>query len=149
MSDYTRQEAAKLAAIMDCEKHVDRLRLKADIAKRKASLAKRQYEHANEELHELIRADVQQTMLPGMESEPMERAVPTWQDDPVSVVVDDKAIVEKLAEHNITSLGQLAAYTNADQSLTKVGLTEHQEAKLVEALQLYWSDEPNSPGGDA
>lgn len=142
MSDYTRQEAAKLQAIVNHESYIDKLQLRADISKREAALAKRQLDHAIAELRELIKSDASQQMLPGMETEYEPREVPTWKDTPISVVIGEKAIVEKLAEYNLTTLGQLATYTNADHPLTKVGLTELQEAKVIEALQIYWNSRP-------
>lgn len=142
MTDYTRAEAAKLDEIERLQAHIERLELRATQSKRKAALHKRELDEANEELHELIRSDVVQLSLPGMESGPIIRKMPTWADSPVSVAVVNKDIVAKLAEHGINNLGQLASYTRADYSLTQIGLTEHEEAKVVESLQVFWSEEP-------
>lgn len=143
-TEYTRQEAAKLQAILNQEKYVEQMKFRADMAKRKAQLAKRQYDEAVATLIDTIKADSSQMLLPGMEDDNEPQKLPTWQDTPIHVVVGDKAIVEKLAEYNIRDLGQLAAYTNAGHALTKVGLTEHQEAKVVEALRIYWESEPGA-----
>jgi hypothetical protein len=140
-TEYTRQEQAKLAAILSQEKYVELMKLRADMQKRKAALAKRQYEHAVATLMETIKSDSSQLLLPGMEDADPPR-IPSWEDTPVSVVVGDKACAEKLAEYNITTLGQLAAWTNAGEPLTKVGLTEQQEAKVQTCLEIYWNSEP-------
>ena len=141
-STYTRQEAAKLQAIMSHEKYVEQLQMRADIAKRKYQLARRQFDDAVAAMRELIKSDPAQQQLPGMEDDYQELRLPTWHETPIHVVIADKAIVEKLAECNINNMGQLAAYTNADQPLTKVGLSEQQEAKVIESLRIYWETEP-------
>ena len=143
-TDYTRQEQAKLQAIMTYETYVEQLQLRSDIAKRKSQLAKRQLENALAELRELIKSDPAQQRLPGMEEQYDAPKLPTWHETPISVVIADKSICEKLAEHNITNMGQLATYTNADQPLTKVGLSEQQEAKVIESLRIYWETEPGT-----
>lgn len=145
-TEYTRAEAAKLHAIEEHERFIDRLQLRSDIAKRVAAMSKRQLDHAVAELREIIKSDAGQQRLPGMETEYVPRQVPTWQDTPVSVVIGEKGIVSKLEEFNIKTLGQLAAYTNADQPLTRLGLTEMQEAKVIESLQIYWTSNPNEAG---
>lgn len=141
--EYTRQEAAKLHAIEEQERFIGRLQLRADMNKRIAAMSKRELDHAVAELREMIKTDASQQMLPGMETPYEARKIPTWEETPISVVIGEKSIVEKLAEFNITTLGQLAAYTNADQPLTKVGLTEMQEAKVIESLQIYWNSRPD------
>lgn len=143
-TEYTRQEQAKLQAIMTYEHYVEQLQMRADIAKRKASLAKRQLEDGLAQLRELIKSDPAQQRLPGMEEQYDTPSLPTWHETPISVVIADKAICEKLAEFNIHTIGQLSTYTNADQPLTKVGLSEQQEAKVIESLRIYWESEPGA-----
>ena len=123
-AEYTRQEAAHYEAIRQHERFVEQMAMRHEMLKRTATLAREQHKHAVARLHELIAEDPAQMTLPGMEGELMERtAIPGWRDTPVSVVVSDKSILEKLASHAIATIGQLGEYTNSDHSLTSLGLT--------------------------
>lgn len=115
-----------------------------DQLKRRSKELRDTINHADKQIRAAIHQTGGQQILDGMDDVQFPPTRPSWRDASLAVVIGDEAIIEKLEGAGLTNFGELADYTEQGGSLCKqVGLTEHQEHRVIEAMQVYWG-QPNA-----
>lgn len=128
-----------LEVIRAWEKYREGIEFELEQVKRRAKMLRADIEHADQQIRKAIKCDESQQLLDGMDDVgyPPDRA--SWRDAPLEVVVGKGAILDKLKAKSLTTLGELADFTQAGNSLiSHIGLTEHQEHVVQEACNTYW-----------
>lgn len=112
-----------------------------DQIKRRSKILKEEVRWADDNIRTAIRADESQLTLEGMNDVgfPPDDEDKDWRSTPLWVVIGRGPALEKLEQCGVMTAGELAAFTENRSLISDAGLSEAQEAKVIESLDTFFA----------
>ena len=143
---YSQLERTHYEEIREQERLVRTIEYELEFAKQNYNEHKARLKTAQIELRELIHGGPDaQRKLPRMDHDDMERepseSGPAWKRTPLDRVIGAVDLVNALKKAGLSTVGELADYTNSGRKLVSIkGVGEQGEAKVIEAMQRFWKE---------